>query len=1381
MKRLSFLIAFASLMLFLFGLAHAATEITLDNMTGIYAGDSVIAGASVRWNLRLTYTPGDGSAISGSTNGFEVYTHLGGDYTDNFTAITYDTFPWSWPDLYDLTGGLVLSDFSVDGVGADTVGFGGAKLFDPGIVDGTDALCWWIETTPNTDSDTLCIDSAYYPPAGEWFWSTKGPLGNFVPDWGGPYCFHVHDTTTPVNNPPVLDSIGPQSTTENVQLTFDVSASDVESIPTLTTSTLPGGANFMDNGDGTGEFDWTPGYTESGTYFVTFYATDDYLAIDSEVIQIDVAEAGNQAPVLASIGPQSTMENEQLIFGVSATDAESIPTLTVSNNLPAGAVFVDSGNGAGSFDWTPGYTDAGTYFVTFYATDDSAAVDSEEVTITVDECFNLVVSPDTLHFTAVEGGTSLDPDSFTVSEIGNSAIAFDLVETSGWFDLDKTGGTTPEDVEVSVDISGLSDGTYFDSVTVSSSKADNSLIYEFISLIIVDTTAHTFTVDSIAVDSGVQEVVVPVEFVNLHDLEYIWVRLDWVSDYLMLDSVSFADSRLDFFPIKWDSIRNDLNFVQLKCYDSVVAPGAGNFVNLHFSVAAGTPPGFYDIVRWICTVPPCPIYNPYFIVRPGPDEILYLEPHFTPGGIEVVPPANYLAIDPDTLYFFADSGGANPDTQSFNVSEIGDGAIAFDLSETSSWFDLDKTGGTTPEDVVVTVDISGLGVNTYLDSVTVSSGEAANTPQYVYISLEVAPAPILEVTPDTLYFFADSGGANPDTQSFNVSETGGGAIAFDLSETSSWFDLDKTGGTTPEDVVVSVDISGLIANTYFDSVTVSSGEADNSPLFVFVSLEVTQAFKFLEVEPESLYVTAIEGGALTDTSFIVTETGGAAIAYTVSEASIWFDLDRSGGTTPDTVGVSFNISSLTAGDYFDSVTVISGEADNSPVYQFISLIIVDTMAHTFTVDSIAANPGGQVVVPVEFVNLYDLEYIWVGLDWDSDYLTLDSVSFVDSRLDFFPFKLDSIFNDLNLVKIRCQDGVVAPGAGNFVNLHFSLDAGTPTGFYDIVRWICTVPPCPIYNPYFIVRPGPDEILYLEPHFTPGGIAVYDVCGYVVDPDSLSIPDATVELWDFFPDGLLEDSDTTDVNGLFGFSDVGLPQFDLWAYHEGYYPRLVEDVPFGETGIMIVLTPASGTIAVKGVDLPGDTTGAPKDTVRFRVGVRNDGDSLDIYKVTSKSARDWQTINQDTFMYTDVSETVYVYFDVIIPTWPGDIPDTITFSVFSYLDTSKHVDGNVELIASLTDVGDEPFAELPGGFYLHQNYPNPFNPTTTISFTLSSRSNVRLEIFDLLGRQVDIRDLGRLPSGDHSLEYDASGLPSGVYFYRLVTETSSWTRKMILLK
>ncbi|MCH7948677.1 MAG: tandem-95 repeat protein, partial [candidate division Zixibacteria bacterium] len=189
------------------------------------------------------------------------------------------------------------------------------------------------------------------------------------------------------NQLPVLSAIGAQSTTENVLLSFGVSATDIESTPTLTTSTLPTGAVFTDNGNGTGSFDWTPDLTQSGSYNVTFYATDDSSAVDSEVVTITVTDAGNQLPILSAIGAQSTTENVLLSFGVSATDIESTPTLTTST-LPTGAVFIDNGNGTGSFDWTPDFLQSGSYNVTFYATDDSTAVDSEVVTITVIDAGN---------------------------------------------------------------------------------------------------------------------------------------------------------------------------------------------------------------------------------------------------------------------------------------------------------------------------------------------------------------------------------------------------------------------------------------------------------------------------------------------------------------------------------------------------------------------------------------------------------------------------------------------------------------------------------------------------------------------------------------------------------------------------------------------------------------------------------------------------------------------------------------------------------------------------------------------------------------------------------------------------------------------------------
>ncbi|MCK4606168.1 MAG: right-handed parallel beta-helix repeat-containing protein, partial [candidate division Zixibacteria bacterium] len=104
------------------------------------------------------------------------------------------------------------------------------------------------------------------------------------------------------------------------------------------------------------------------------------------------------------------------------------------------------------------------------------------------------------------------------------------------------------------------------------------------------------------------------------------------------------------------------------------------------------------------------------------------------------PAPKYLAVTPDTLFFTAVAGGTDPARQEFTVSETGGGSIAFTASESSDWFNLNPYSGTTPKSVRVFVYISGLGINTYLDSVEISSGEAVNSPQYLYVWLELTPA-----------------------------------------------------------------------------------------------------------------------------------------------------------------------------------------------------------------------------------------------------------------------------------------------------------------------------------------------------------------------------------------------------------------------------------------------------------------------------------------------------------------------------------------------------------------------------------------------------------------------------------------------------------------
>jgi endonuclease I len=91
------------------------------------------------------------------------------------------------------------------------------------------------------------------------------------------------------------------------------------------------------------------------------------------------------------------------------------------------------------------------------------------------------------------------------------------------------------------------------------------------------------------------------------------------------------------------------------------------------------------------------------------------------------------------------------------------------------------------------------------------------------------------------------------------------------------------------------------------------------------------------------------------------------------------------------------------------------------------------------------------------------------------------------------------------------------------------------------------------------------------------------------------------------------------------------------------------------------------------------------------------------------------------------------------------------------------------------------SELPNSAELSQNYPNPFNPSTIITYALKSSQNVNLAVYDQLGRQVAVLVNGKRSNGSHQITFDASNLSSGIYFYRLRTENSLLTKKMLLIK
>ena len=82
--------------------------------------------------------------------------------------------------------------------------------------------------------------------------------------------------------------------------------------------------------------------------------------------------------------------------------------------------------------------------------------------------------------------------------------------------------------------------------------------------------------------------------------------------------------------------------------------------------------------------------------------------------------------------------------------------------------------------------------------------------------------------------------------------------------------------------------------------------------------------------------------------------------------------------------------------------------------------------------------------------------------------------------------------------------------------------------------------------------------------------------------------------------------------------------------------------------------------------------------------------------------------------------------------------------------------------------------------LAQNYPNPFNPTTTITYRVAQASNMRLVLHNVLGQEIATPVADFQPAGDYRFHLDGSGLPSGIYFYRLFADGQLvQTRKMML--
>lgn len=172
---------------------------------------------------------------------------------------------------------------------------------------------------------------------------------------------------------------------------------------------------------------------------------------------------------------------------------------------------------------------------------------------------------------------------------------------------------------------------------------------------------------------------------------------------------------------------------------------------------------------------------------------------------------------------------------------------------------------------------------------------------------------------------------------------------------------------------------------------------------------------------------------------------------------------------------------------------------------------------------------------------------------------------------------------------------------------------------------------------------------------------------------------------------------------------------------------------------------------------------------------------ELWRYTLDTATGFSTVIANGLLFAS-TENKTLAFDLITHEIVWDYPIGGFMSIAQnrlFITTTK---GYVYVFGRVTtDIADGNSGNLPEGYVLYQNYPNPFNPSTTISFEIPIKTDVKLSVYNILGQKVTALIDKQLPAGLHNITWNSQAFPSGTYLYKLSTPEYTLSQKMLLLK
>ena len=338
---------------------------------------------------------------------------------------------------------------------------------------------------------------------------------------------------------------------------------------------------------------------------------------------------------------------------------------------------------------------------------------------------------------------------------------------------------------------------------------------------------------------------------------------------------------------------------------------------------------------------------------------------------------------PSALSFVAEPS-KSPPSQALVVSNEGVGVLDPDASaQTDSggpWlFVVSPPTTGEPTTFQVSVDSATLSAGTYTGTILIFSATASNSPLRVPVTLAIrAPTPSIALSPTSLRFSSDFG-TNPAPQTFTVSNSDIGTLAWGASSSVDWLRLSPATGTAPTTVTVNVNTSGLQPGTYAAAVTISSFSDDttNSPQTVTVVVTV-QAPLIIVTPVITLGTTSLSFSGLPNTNppaaqtVSITNTGTGTLnwsaAVNTTTGGAWLSVSPASGTAPSTLSVSVDISRLAAGLYSGTITISSTGATATPATITVTLalgvpkISANGVVNAAHLQAASLAPGGLITI-----------------------------------------------------------------------------------------------------------------------------------------------------------------------------------------------------------------------------------------------------------------------------------------------------------------------------------------------------------------------------------------------------------------------------------